>query len=140
MIRTIEIKSLSQLEDAAQNFIKITQGHKKFAFYGTLGSGKTTLIKAICKELGAVDIVTSPSFALINEYRTTYGTTIFHIDLYRITTLEELFDLGYEEYFYGDHFVFVEWPEKAEALMPDFFVKVNIEITDKKKRLILVTL
>ncbi|MFO7369573.1 MAG: tRNA (adenosine(37)-N6)-threonylcarbamoyltransferase complex ATPase subunit type 1 TsaE [Bacteroidales bacterium] len=139
-MKTIEINSLDELRAAAQNFISLTSGFKRFAFYGSMGSGKTTLIKAICKELGAVDVITSPTFSLVNEYQTTTGETLYHFDLYRIKSTDELFDLGYEEYFYSRHYVFIEWAEKAEELLPDSCVKVSIEETDPSKRMIHIEL
>jgi tRNA threonylcarbamoyladenosine biosynthesis protein TsaE len=135
-MHTFEIKSLEQLESAAKTFLSLVPGSRTFAFYGPMGSGKTTLIKAICKELGATDVVNSPTFALINEYRTAHGKMIYHLDLYRINSIEELFDLGYEEYFYSNHFIFIEWPEKAEALLPDFTIKVTLEETGVDSRLV----
>jgi tRNA threonylcarbamoyladenosine biosynthesis protein TsaE len=105
-----------------------------------MGSGKTTFIKAICRYLGASDVVTSPSFALINEYRTNNGEILYHFDLYRIETIEELYDLGYEEYFFSDSYTFIEWPEKAESLLPNSTVKVYIEETSNTTRLVHITL
>ena len=133
---SFEIKSPEQIESAAKTFLSVVQGFKAFAFYGPMGSGKTTLIKAICKELGATDVVTSPTFALVNEYRTNQGELLYHLDLYRINALSELYDLGYEEYFFGNHFIFIEWPEKAEALLPDHTIKVTLEETGFNSRLI----
>jgi tRNA threonylcarbamoyladenosine biosynthesis protein TsaE len=126
-MKTIEIASLDDLERAAARFLEITADHKKFAFHGAMGSGKTTLIKVVCKLLGATDSVTSPTFSLVNEYITPAGDTLYHFDLYRINTMEELFDLGYEEYFFGDSYIFVEWAEKAESLIPDGFIRVYID-------------
>lgn len=138
MKKMIEISSLTRLEKAAEDFIDVTRGHNKFAFYGSLGSGKTTFIKAICKKMGAIEPVSSPSFALINEYKTINGLLLYHFDLFRINTIDEVFDLGYEEYFFGEHHVFVEWPEKAEILIPEFFIKVNLELIDQDKRLVVI--
>jgi tRNA threonylcarbamoyladenosine biosynthesis protein TsaE len=135
-METIVINSLHELSRAANQFLTQTKGHKKFAFYGAMGSGKTTLIKAICKRLGAIDTVTSPTFSLVNEYRTTDGESLYHFDLYRINAVEELFDLGYEEYFFGDSYLFIEWAEKAESLIPDSCLKVIIEETVSTSRLV----
>ncbi|HJZ39012.1 MAG TPA: tRNA (adenosine(37)-N6)-threonylcarbamoyltransferase complex ATPase subunit type 1 TsaE [Bacteroidales bacterium] len=135
-MKTIEIRSLHQLNHAAHEFVQITRGHRKFAFYGAMGSGKTTFIKAICRQLGATDVVTSPTFALINEYRTGNGENLFHFDLYRINAVEELYDLGYEEYFFSDSIIFIEWPEKAEALLPDGIIKVYMEESGTSGRLV----
>jgi tRNA threonylcarbamoyladenosine biosynthesis protein TsaE len=139
-METIDIVSLHQLKSAAKAFLALTQGYKKFAFYGAMGSGKTTLIKAICNQLGAVDAVTSPTFSLVNEYRIPGGESLFHFDLYRINSLEELFDLGYEEYFFGDSYLFIEWAEKAESLIPDRCLKVYIEEKDSMARQVRIVL
>ncbi len=139
-MQTIEINSLDQLERAAKQFISVVKDSRTFAFYGPMGSGKTTLIKAICKELGATDVVTSPTFALVNEYRTKNGEMLYHLDLYRINSPEELFDLGYEEYFYSNHYIFIEWPEKAEALLPDTTIKVILQETAENSRLVQVAI
>jgi tRNA threonylcarbamoyladenosine biosynthesis protein TsaE len=139
-MKTIDIASLDDLDRAAGRFLEITRDHKKFAFHGAMGSGKTTLIKVICKLLGATDSVTSPTFALVNEYNTPEGNILYHFDLYRINTMEELFDLGYEEYFFGDSYVFVEWAEKAESLLPDVFVRVNLEETGPGSRQVRIEL
>jgi tRNA threonylcarbamoyladenosine biosynthesis protein TsaE len=140
MKKMIEILSLSYLEKAAEDFIDITRGHHKFAFYGSLGSGKTTFIKEICKKMGAMEPLSSPSFALINEYKTVNGLLLYHFDLFRINTIDEMFDLGYEEYFFDEHHVFVEWPEKAEILIPEFFIKVNLKVVDQNKRIVVIDL
>jgi len=133
-MKKIEINSLKGIQSAAQSFVSITRGYRKFAFYGPMGSGKTTLIKAICRELGATDVVTSPTFALVNEYKAGNGEILYHFDLYRINTIDELFDLGYEEYFYSNHYVFIEWAEKAEALLPDSYIKITLEEINPSKR------
>lgn len=133
-MKTIEIASLDDLDRAADQFLEITADHKKFAFHGAMDTGKTTLIKAVCKLLGATDSVTSPTFSLVNEYLTPAGDTLYHFDLYRINTMEELFDLGYEEYFFGDSYIFVEWAEKAESLLPDVFVQVYLDETSPGSR------
>ena len=98
-----------------------------FAFYGSMGAGKTTFIKAICEELGVGDVVTSPTFAIVNEYQTANGGTIYHFDFYRIKKLEEVYDMGYEDYFYNDALCFIEWPEMMEELLPDNAVRINIK-------------
>jgi tRNA threonylcarbamoyladenosine biosynthesis protein TsaE len=139
-MKTIEIASLEDLDRAAARFLEVTADHKKFAFHGAMGSGKTTLIKTVCKHLGATDSVTSPTFSLVNEYLTPSGDTLFHFDLYRINTMEELFDLGYEEYFFGDSYVFVEWAEKAESLLPDVFVEVYLDETGPGSRQVRIVL
>jgi tRNA threonylcarbamoyladenosine biosynthesis protein TsaE len=137
---TIEINSIKDLAGAARKFIEVTKGKRKFAFYGPMGSGKTTLIKQICHELGASSLVTSPTFSLVNEYNMPNGEVIYHFDLYRINQIEELYDLGYEEYFYGDQYIFIEWAEKAENLLPDQITRVTLEETGPKKRLMYIEL
>lgn len=137
-MKTIEINSLKDLKRAAHSFISCTRGLKKFAFYGPMGSGKTTLIKALCKELGADSVVTSPTFSLVNEYTSKKGDLLYHLDLYRINDLEELFDIGYEEYFFSEHYVFIEWAENAEALLPESITRVTLEEIDTDKRIIII--
>jgi tRNA threonylcarbamoyladenosine biosynthesis protein TsaE len=139
-MQTIVINSLDELGSAAKSFISLVKGYRFFAFYGPMGSGKTTLIKALCKELGAVDLVTSPTFALVNEYRTKSGEMLYHLDLYRINSVEELFDLGYEEYFYSNSIIFIEWPEKAEVLLPESTIRVTLEETSANSRLVRIDL
>lgn len=110
---------------------------KQVAFYGEMGSGKTTLIRHLCQELGVPEAdVTSPTFSLVNVYEG--AEQIFHLDLYRVEAVEELYDIGYEEIFYGEDWVFVEWPERAGALLPDDFARVNLKIEADGKRAILL--
>lgn len=137
--KSLIIGSPEYLESAAEEFLKITSGHSKFAFYGNMGAGKTTFIKAICKVLGATDIVTSPTFSLVNEYVAGDGQRFYHFDFYRIESIEEIFDIGYEELFYSDAFCFIEWPEKAEMLLPDDIVKVYITDTGNNTRHLQIT-
>lgn len=99
-------------------------------FHGSMGAGKTTLIKALCEQMGVEDIVTSPTFALVNEYKKADGEPIYHFDFYRIDNLEEVFDLGYEEYFYSGALCLVEWPEKIEQLIPYDDPSVSISLID----------
>lgn len=127
----IKIKDLGNIQEAARLFIEQIGDHKVFAFYGKMGAGKTTFIKAICEELGVNDVITSPTFAIINEYRTSpkgrlVETTIYHFDFYRIKKLEEVYDMGYEDYFYSGALCFIEWPELIEELLPENTVKVCI--------------
>ena len=127
----IKIKDLGNIQEAARLFIEQIGDHKVFAFYGKMGAGKTTFIKAICEELGVNDVITSPTFAIINEYRTSpkgrlVETTIYHFDFYLIKKLEEVYDMGYEDYFYSGALCFIEWPELIEELLPEDTVKVCI--------------
>ncbi len=97
-----------------------------FAFYGQMGAGKTTFIKAICSELGVSDIVQSPTFSIINEYKTKAGESVFHFDFYRIRSIIEVFDIGYEDYLYSGNYCFIEWPELVESLLPENTVRIYI--------------
>ena len=121
----IIINNIQEIRKAAQAFIQTIGQHRVFAFYGKMGAGKTTLIKAICEELGVEDVITSPTFAIVNEYEAT-GESIFHFDFYRIKRIEEVYDMGYEEYFYSGSLCFIEWPELIEDLLPDDAVRVSI--------------
>ncbi|MDP1623088.1 MAG: tRNA (adenosine(37)-N6)-threonylcarbamoyltransferase complex ATPase subunit type 1 TsaE [Bacteroidales bacterium] len=103
-----------------------------FAFYGSLGAGKTTFIKAICNELGVRDIVQSPTFSIINEYKTEAGDSIYHFDFYRIRNITEVFDIGYEDYLYSGCYCFIEWPELIESLLPAGAVPVRISGTNER--------
>ena len=123
----ITIKDLDHIEEAAREFIKQMGDDTVFAFYGKMGAGKTTFIKALCKLLGVEDEVNSPTFAIINEYRSeTTAELIYHFDFYRIKKLEEVYDLGYEDYFYSGALCFIEWPELVEELLPLDAKKVTI--------------
>ena len=110
-----------------------------FAFYGSLGAGKTTIIKAICEVLGAIDIVSSPTFTLVNEYRTSKGEILYHIDFYRIKKLEEAFDVGIEEYLTGDSYCFMEWPEIIEEILPPEMVSIRITVDENELRILLIS-
>ena len=123
----IKINDLEHIREAARQFIDAMGTEHVFAFYGSMGAGKTTFIKAICEELEVSDVVTSPTFAIVNEYRTSSGGTIYHFDFYRIKKLEEVYDMGYEDYFYSDALCFIEWPEMMEELLPDNAVRVSIK-------------
>ena len=124
---TITIQDIDHIEEAAREFIKNMGDDTVFAFYGKMGAGKTTFIKALCKLLGVEDEVNSPTFAIINEYRsTTTAELIYHFDFYRIKKLEEVYDLGYEDYFYSGALCFIEWPELVEELLPLDAKKVTI--------------
>ena len=124
----IKITSLDNIHDAAKQFFAAMGDNTVFAFYGKMGAGKTTFIKAVCEELGVTDVINSPTFAIINEYRSeTAGELIYHFDFYRINKVEEAFDFGYEDYFYSGALCFIEWPELIEELLPMDAVKVTIE-------------
>ena len=131
-----QIKSTSELKDSAAALLKTFPNQRVFAFYGKMGAGKTTFIQAICKALGSTDNVISPTFALINEYKTKELHSIFHFDFYRIENMEEAFDLGYEDYFYSGEYCLIEWPEKIEPLLPEQYVEVKIEVVENEERII----
>ena len=150
MSTTIRIESLEKIQEAAKNFVANMGDNTVFAFYGKMGAGKTTFVKAICEELGVNDVITSPTFAIINEYTATPPTAaanssfslrecgvanftlhsslqIYHFDFYRIKKLDEVYDMGYEDYFYSGALCFIEWPELVEEVLPGDAVKVIIE-------------
>jgi len=123
----IRIEHLENIREAAREFIRQIGDRKVFAFYGSMGAGKTTFVKAICEEMGVDDVVTSPTFAIVNEYTTGSGERIYHFDFYRIKKIEEVYDMGYEDYFYSGSLCFIEWPELMEELLPEDAVRVTIK-------------
>ena len=133
----IRINSLDDINKAARQFIDNMGEGKVFAFYGKMGAGKTTFIKAICEQLGVDDVITSPTFAIVNEYQSaTTGDNIYHFDFYRIKKLDEVYDMGYEDYFYSGSLCFLEWPELIDELLPEDATKVTIEATDDGGRIV----
>lgn len=130
----IKINSLEEIDKAAKEFIAQMGDNTVFAFYGSMGAGKTTFIKAICEALGVTDVITSPTFAIVNEYRGEGEELIYHFDFYRIKKLEEVYDMGYEDYFYSGAVCFIEWPELIEELLPGNTVKVTIEEVENGAR------
>jgi len=131
-----EIKSLSEINHIAARFIQAHPADRIFAFYGEMGVGKTTFIKALCEEMKVLDYVTSPTFALINEYKTEDNQSIFHFDFYRILNICEAYDFGYEDYFYSGNYCFIEWPELIEPILPSIAVKVTIREIENGRRII----
>ena len=124
---TFEIPSLEKINEVAREFVRNMGDATVFAFYGKMGAGKTTFIKALCEELGISEGVNSPTFAIVNEYRSdTTGELVYHFDFYRINKIDEVYDLGYEDYFYSGALCFIEWPEKIEELLPGDVVEVSI--------------
>ena len=124
----LRIDNIDSIREAARQFVAATGENTVFAFYGKMGAGKTTFIKAVCEELGVEDVITSPTFAIVNEYTSdTTGELIYHFDFYRIKKIEEVYDMGYEDYFYSGALCFIEWPELIEELLPEEAVKVTIE-------------
>ena len=150
----IRIQDIEHIREAAQEFIANIGERRVFAFYGKMGAGKTTFVKAICEELGVEDVITSPTFAIVNEYgtpsnfpclggdqksslsREDLGGSIYHFDFYRIKKLEEVYDMGFEDYFYSGALCFIEWPELIEDILPDDAVRVSIEEQDDGSRII----
>lgn len=133
----IRINSLADINEAAKTFVENMGNGKVFAFYGKMGAGKTTFVKAVCECLGVEDVITSPTFAIVNEYTSaTTGDAIYHFDFYRIKKLEEVYDMGYEDYFYGGSLCFLEWPELIEDLLPEDATKVTIEETEDGSRVV----
>jgi len=133
---TIKVASLQEIDSAAMRFLEAAGDATVIAFSGDLGAGKTTFIQAICRNLGITVEVNSPTFSLVNEYFTPKGDSVYHFDFYRIETPEELFDMGYEEYFYSGSLCLIEWPEKAPGLMPENTLMVSIMVGEKGDRLI----
>ena len=132
----IRITSLDNIREAAKAFLAGMGTSKVVAFYGKMGAGKTTFIKAICEELGVEDVITSPTFALVNEYTAGNGAPVYHFDFYRIKRLDEVYDMGYEDYFYGGNLCLLEWPELIEDILPDDAMRVSIMEQEDGSRVI----
>ncbi|MBQ8046945.1 MAG: tRNA (adenosine(37)-N6)-threonylcarbamoyltransferase complex ATPase subunit type 1 TsaE [Prevotella sp.] len=128
----IRIQHIEDIRQAARQFIQAMGTARVIAFYGSMGAGKTTFIKALCEELGVEDVITSPTFAIVNEYEVPAQgaerrpATIYHFDFYRIKRLEEVYDMGYEDYFYSGRLCLIEWPELVEELLPEDALRVTI--------------
>ncbi len=133
----IRIDNLGGIHEAARQFVANMNGATVFAFYGKMGAGKTTFIKAVCEEMGIDDVITSPTFAIVNEYRADLtGEIVYHFDFYRIKKLDEVYDMGYEDYFYSGAVCFIEWPELVEDLLPDDAVRVTIAENEDGSRIV----
>jgi tRNA threonylcarbamoyladenosine biosynthesis protein TsaE len=130
----ITAHTLEMLPEVSKQILASFPASRVFALYGRMGAGKTTLIRGLCRELGVTDEVQSPTFSIINEYKTGTGESLYHFDFYRINKIEEVFDIGYEDYIYSGSFCFIEWPELAEGLLPEDTVR--IEISGEKERVI----
>lgn len=130
----IVVSDLDQLKKAAELFTEIHKEDRFFALYGSMGAGKTTLIKEICEKMGVEDYVNSPTFSIVNEYQSQHGELIYHFDFYRIESMEEAFDIGYENYFFSEDRCFVEWPQLVEPLLPENHIAINIELLDNGDR------
>ena len=132
----LTIENIDTIRDTARKFISFIGNHKVLAFYGSMGAGKTTFVKALCEELGVEDVITSPTFAIVNEYTDGTGNPIFHFDFYRIKKTEEVYDMGIEEYFYNNGVCLIEWPEIIEEILPETTIKVKILVGEDGKRYI----
>ncbi|MES2829086.1 MAG: tRNA (adenosine(37)-N6)-threonylcarbamoyltransferase complex ATPase subunit type 1 TsaE [Bacteroidota bacterium] len=135
---TIEINGTSELDSAANSLLSFAGANRIFVFYGDMGAGKTTFIKSICSTLGIAETVSSPTFSIVNEYQGS-GQTIYHFDFYRIKSIQEAYDIGYEEYFYSGNICLVEWPEKIQELLPSPRVEIKITTVDENKRILELT-
>ncbi len=130
------IDNLEQLPRLASDLLEVFREERFFAFFGKMGVGKTTLIKALCDQLGVKEVVCSPTFAIINEYTSGEGEPVYHFDFYRLKSAEEAYDIGYEEYFYSGMYCFTEWTEKIEQLLPEHYVRVEMKETNGIRTLI----
>ncbi len=136
MTHRIIVKDIKDLNNTAKTILNDMTGNSIFAINGAMGAGKTTIIKEFCNLLGVTEIVSSPTFALVNEYSNKYNLPVYHFDFYRIKKISEVYDIGYEEYFYSNHYCFIEWPEMILELLPDSYVYVLIEEKEDGIRLI----
>ena len=135
----IRIENIENIREAAREFVANIGDSTVFAFYGKMGAGKTTFIKAVCEELGVEDVITSPTFAIVNEYRSdASGELIYHFDFYRVKKIEEVYDMGFEDYFYSGALCFIEWPELCEEVLPEDTVKVTIEESSDGTRVVTI--
>ncbi|MDQ8052505.1 MAG: tRNA (adenosine(37)-N6)-threonylcarbamoyltransferase complex ATPase subunit type 1 TsaE [Pedobacter sp.] len=132
-MKSITISSLAELPTVAEQLLYFANGDRFFVFEGEMAAGKTTLIKVFCSLLGVHDVVSSPTFSIVNEYESPNGT-VFHFDFYRLKNIQEAFDIGYEEYFYSGQYCLVEWPQKIEELLPEKYTKVEISLGEDGSR------
>lgn len=132
----LQIENIDNIRQIARCFIDNLGDSRVLAFYGKMGAGKTTFIKAVCEELGVEDVITSPTFAIVNEYTDANGEAVYHFDFYRIKKLEEVYDMGYEDYFYSGALCLMEWPELIEELLPEDALKVTISENEDGTRTI----
>jgi len=130
----IKLNSLTDLVPVSNQLLALASDVPVWCFYGEMGAGKTTLIKAICDQLGVTDSMSSPTFSVVNEYETKNQETIYHFDFYRIKNEQEALDIGADEYFYSDNYCFIEWPEKVGNLLPEHYVEISIKLVDANKR------
>jgi len=135
MSKTLFAENVEQLNSIAKQILDYTSTLKKFAFYGEMGVGKTTLIKALSLQLGVTEIVSSPTFSIVNEYQADESTKIYHFDFYRIEDEKEAYDMGYEEYFFSNAYCFIEWPEKIPNLIEEDMVQIKMSVEGNKRRI-----
>jgi len=133
MSLTLFVNDLTNIPDVAKQILEYTLPHKKFAFYADMGVGKTTLIKELSLQLDVVDVVSSPTFSIVNEYQTKNKSRVYHFDFYRLEEEQEAYDMGYEEYFFSDDYCFIEWPEKIPSLIGEDMVIVKMHIEETKR-------
>ena len=132
---TLEFDTIEQLPAVADQLLTTFPEERFYAFFGAMGAGKTTLIKALCTQLGVEQNVCSPTFAIVNEYSDSTGEPVYHFDFYRLKNLDEAYDIGYEEYFYSGCWCFTEWTEKIESLLPDHYLRIDITETNGHRTL-----
>ncbi len=132
----LRINSLDEINTVAKQFIELVGERRVFAMYGAMGVGKTTFVKAVCEELGVEDTITSPTFAIVNEYHTQKDKIVYHFDFYRIEDVQEAYDFGYEDYFYSKAMCFIEWPERIDSILPSDVINLNFREEEDGSRVI----
>lgn len=133
-MKSISVNNTSELPKIAKELLTYAEGQKFFIFEGDMAAGKTTFIKSLCEAIGVEDVVSSPTFSIVNEYESDNGP-VYHFDFYRLKNLQEAYDIGYEEYFYSGAYCLVEWPSKVADLLPEEYIKIDITVTGNEERL-----